>query len=179
MAMVGSIFNRREMAVMMICAVVPPFPARADQPPAAPASFTVKSRSGRYSAVLDFPAHQVSVFEVRKTIRSRLWAIQGWSPVAAIADAGPILALGHPGNNLLPLDANEKTVIISLYQGGSLVREVTLGEIIPMARLRRTISHVEWGTHIGFDAKSRYVVVAEDKRLLAFRTGGDPETLPR
>jgi len=163
----------------MICAVLPPFPARGDQPPAAPSSFTVTSRSRRHSAFLDFPARQVAVFESRKGARSRLWSIPGWSPVAAIADVGPTLALGHPGNNLLPLDVNENTVIISLYRDGSLVREVRLAEILPIARLRRTISHVEWGTHVGFDANGRYVVETEDKRILAFGTTGDPEIVPR
>ena len=171
--------NRRQMALMLICTGVPTGPAHADQPPATPASFTVKSRSGRYSAVLDFPARQVSVFEGRDGAKSRLWIIEGWSPVAAIADVGPILALGHPGNNLLPLDANENTIIVSLYQNGLRVREVRLGEILPTAHLRRTISHVEWGTHVGFNTKGQYVVETEDKRFLAFGITGDPQIVPR
>jgi len=159
--------------------IVQALPASGDQPPAAPANFTVRSRSGRHMAVLDFQARRVSVFEDRKGARLPLWTVQGWSPVAAIGDVGPTLALGHPGNNLLPLDANENTVIVSLYQGGSLVREVKLGEILPTARLRRTISHVEWGTHVGFNTQGRYVVETEDKRLLAFGTAGDPEVVAR
>jgi hypothetical protein len=179
MAMSRLAFNRRKAAIMVFLAALSAFPAAADQPPAARADLAVESRSGRYSAFLDVGQRRVTVFESRNGERSELWTIQGWSPVAAISDVGPTLAMGHPGNNLLPLDADEDTIVVSLYRGGALVRQVKLGEILPIASLRRTISHVEWGTHVGFDEKGRYVVETEDKRLLAFGLQGKPETVGR
>jgi hypothetical protein len=177
MAMSRLAFNRRKAAIMVFLTALSAFPAGADQPPAAPADFLVESRDGRYSALLDAEQRRVTVLERRNWESSELWTIQGWSPVAAISDIGPTLAIGHPGNNLLPLDADEDTVIVSLYRDGALIREVKLGEILPMASLRRTISHEEWGTHVGFDPEGRYVVETEDKRLLAFGLQGKPETV--
>src|SRR5947207_6153464 len=160
--------SRRDLGALIAGACLAPRAAHADQPPAAPATFTVTSRGGRHKAVLEFPAREVKVFAVKGKQNSPLWTVPGWSPVAAVSDSGPTLAMGHPGNNLLPLNADEGTVIFSLYQQGRLVREVKLGEILPLPRLRRTISHVEWGTHVGFDATGRYRVEAVDKRVLAF-----------
>lgn len=121
---------------------------------------------------------------VRTTIVARdgdvLWTMPGWFRVAALADDGDHLIFGHDGINLLPLDAGAETVVLTFVRRGQVIREVTLSEVLrDLSSLERTISHLNWGNYLGFDAAGHYVIQTVEGRRLAFdvttgRLAGDP-----
>jgi hypothetical protein len=143
-----------------------------DQPPAAPHSFDVKSKTGHVGAHLAWPEKRATVYTLSGAHKKELWGIDGWSPVAFVTDKGPTLALGNPANNLLPLTANEDTVVVTFYRDGSAVREVRLGEVISLSAARRTEKFLSWGVHYGFDAEGRYLIQAEDGRTVTLDPAG-------
>ncbi len=75
----------------------------------------------------------------------------------------------------------EASVNRSFHRRGVLLRQVKLSEVIPEpAVLKRTVSHYEWGIHLGFDEQGRYRVRTVDGRLVSFEmTTGRAVTGPR
>jgi hypothetical protein len=101
--------------------------------------------------------------------RRVLWTMPGWFRVAALADDGAHLVVGHEGMNLLPLDAGASTVIVTFYRRGDVVRKVTLAQVMgDLSNLERSVSHLVWGYYLGFDAQGHYAIETVEGRRLAF-----------
>jgi hypothetical protein len=144
--------------------------ALADSPPAAPADLEVFSRNRHFYVLLDHVANRTTAFRVRPGAEpEKLWEMPGWFPVVALSDDGEYLVVGQPGNNLIDLDHAPDVVILSFFRRGVLTREVRLPELVPDASaLQRTMSHYEWGSHLGFDDQGHYRVQTADGRVVAF-----------
>ena len=131
-------------------------PASPVQPPEAPHSFDIKSKAGHFGAHIAWPEKHVSVHALGGGRKKELWAIDGWSSVAFISDQGPVLALGHPANNLLPLESADTTEIVAFYRDGKKVFALTLADISKSAPPHRQPQGIAWGVHYGFDTEGRY-----------------------
>ncbi len=50
-----------------------------------------------------------------------------------------------------------------------MIRRVTLGEVMSdLSNLQRSVSHLNWGTYLGFDEAGRYATGTVEGRRLAF-----------
>jgi hypothetical protein len=98
-----------------------------------------------------------------------IWQIPGWYRVAALSRDCAYLVTGYDGVNLLPVGFDRGTVMLTFYKNGKLLREVRLAELVPdLSKLRRTVSHVEWGRYIGVEKDHYYRVDTNDRGALLF-----------
>lgn len=141
-------------------------PALPDQPPAAPKSFDIVSKSGRFTAHLAWPGKVMTVYATDSGHKKQLWHVPGWSPVAFLSDIGPTLAVGHPDNNLLPANATQNTIVLTFYRDGAKLRDVQLGDVIAQKALHEANGRLAWGVHYGFDAQGHYLIEAQDGRVV-------------
>jgi hypothetical protein len=76
---------------------------------------------------------------------------------------------GYEGMNLIPLDCTDDLVLFTLWNRGSMLRTVTLKDIIPDPfSLVRTVAHYQWG-HIGvINDQGELVVDRGDGKALYF-----------
>lgn len=137
----------------------------ADTPLPPPAEKTIWCASRAWCAVMDPRTDVTTVYKVEAgDKRTVSWAMLGWHRVAWLADDGTHLVVGHPGVNLLPTDAKESDVLLYFVQKGELIGTVRVGEVVPLAALKRTASHLLWGSYEGVDAQGKVVVkTVEDK----------------
>jgi hypothetical protein len=143
--------------------------ARADRPLGPPARREIPSRNGAFVAVTDPAAETTTVYRTGPLgTRVREWAMVGWFRVAHLADDGQHLVIGYPGANLLPLDATPDTVVLHFVRRGEQLAEVTLGELLPMNRLDRTVSHLAWRGQEGFDEDGAFRVETVDGKTHRF-----------
>ncbi len=149
-----------------------PVPALPDQPPAAPATFDIKSKHDKFTAHFAWPEATATVFAGVGHNRKRLWSIPVWSPVAYLGETGPTLAIGHPGSNLLPPDSTQDTIVVSFYRDGKKLRDVRLGEVIAREALHEINGRLSWGVHYGFDDRGRYLIETQDGRTVALDPAG-------
>ena len=110
-----------------------------------------------------------TVFRVSGEQRQKLWAMPGRFRVAGLKNDGKHLVTGYDGVNLLSLRHAPDEVLLRFFRGGTLIKNVTLREIIrDRARLQRTASHYYWGNYLGFDLAGRYRVETVEGRRLIF-----------
>jgi hypothetical protein len=132
---------------------------RADKPPQAPQDYTVDSPNKRYYAFADAKGARVSIFARRNGRPAKLFDLPGWHRHVAVADDGRHVVIGYEGGGILPLAFRKDQVLLSFYDRTSLLRKVTLAEMVAnLSRLETAESHVYWGRFIGFDARNRYQV---------------------
>lgn len=145
----------------------------ADAPLPPPELKTLWSASRAWCAVMEPRAGITTVYRVEAGDRRTVsWAMMGWHRVAWLSDDGVHLVVGHPGVNLLPTDARESDVLLYFVERGALVGTVRLGEVVPLVALKRTASHLLWGSYEGLDAQGRLVLRTVQERVLRF----DPST---
>ena len=101
--------------------------------------------------------------------KAPLWSVKGWARAFDVADSGDHLVTCFGGLNLLPLDYKSDWTMLSFHERGRLVRQVSLGELVPYpSKLRRTASHYEWGRCVGFEGARKYSVETVDRGTLLF-----------
>lgn len=142
--------------------------ARADAPLPPPEAIEQCSANGAHCATADPVANRIDVYR-KGTPGTPLWSVPGWARVFHVSDSGRHLVTCFGGVNLLPLDYKRDEPMLTFYDRGRLVRSVTLAELVPdLTKLRRTVSHYEWGRCVGFDGPATYSVETVDRGLLRF-----------
>ncbi|MBA3353208.1 MAG: hypothetical protein H0U23_12460 [Blastocatellia bacterium] len=140
--------------------------ARADMPLPPPHTHAVTSLNGNIRAVSD-PDTGTHIEHVRD--KRVLWRIPGFYWWLFAADDGKHLVTGYLGMNLIPTDYRDDLVLFTFWREGEKVEEVTLNEFIPDRRiLQRTVSHYNWGTIEGIDARGRLKVQRADDKVFYF-----------
>ncbi len=96
--------------------------------------------------------------------------IAGWKRrVAAPAGDGTHLVIGHDGMKLLPLDAGPGMVVLTFIRCGEVIRRVTLGEVMgDLSNLQRSVSHLDWGSYLGFEVAGHYAIETVEGRRLSY-----------
>jgi hypothetical protein len=142
--------------------------ALADAPLPPPARVTKCSPNGAFCAVSD-PARNVVAGYRAKERGAELWHVDGWQRSFDVSNDGDHLVVCYEGLNLLPLDHQPDEVMLSFYDRGALVRQWTLRELVPdLTKLKRTVSHYEWGQCVGFQSDDAYEVKTKDRGKLRF-----------
>ena len=145
--------------------------AHIDTPLAPPVGITHCSANRRFCAVADPQRDAVAIYRVEggDDRRTELWAITPWQRVFDLANDGDHLVVCYSGQNLLPLHYKQDWPMLEFYERHKVVRRWSLGELVPdLRKLRRTVSHYEWGNCLGFDSAGRYQVRTVDRGLLRF-----------
>jgi hypothetical protein len=157
--------------------------ARADQPLAVPASRKIPAPAGNCWAYTDVDSKSTTAFKRGKGKASKLWSVPGWYRVAALAADCEHFVTGYDGGNLLPEQYDPDTVMLSFYAKGTLIRQVTLRELVKdLTKLQKTASHWSWGYYAGVERRTHYRVGTVDRGDIVFdmKTGlpieqsGDP-----
>ena len=145
-------------------------PARSDAPLPPPAVVTRCSTDKLHCASADPAANTLTVYAMRGGERgAAVWTMSGWERVFDLANGGERLVACYSGMNLLPLDYGPEWPMLKFYQRGELVRQVLLRELIrDRSKLRRTVSHYEWGRCRGFSDDGAYEVETVDRGVLLF-----------
>jgi hypothetical protein len=142
--------------------------ASADEPLARPSPWTVCSPSRVYCALSDPQSWTTRAFRAGQE-GMVLWSMPGWFRVAALADDGSHLVTGYDGMNILPRNARRDTVLLAFYRHGELIAQARLADVIEdFGSLEPTVTGLNWGYYVGFDARGRYVVETVERRRLAF-----------
>jgi hypothetical protein len=143
-------------------------PALADAPVPPPARITVCSPNGRFCAVAD-PQRNVVIGYRAQDPDTELWRVSSWQRAFHLADDGDHLVVCYRGLNLLPLDYEPDWVMLRFFNRGALVRQWRLRELVPdLTKLKRSVSHYEWGQCVGFQADGSYEVTTADRGSLRF-----------
>lgn len=102
------------------------------------------------------------------------YRIPGWHRDVHLSKDGEYFMSGYGGLNLVSLDANQNTVILTIWKKGKKSHEITLGQILKTMRsLQRTVSHYYWGINEGltYDGKFKIKTVEERTVLVNPETG--------
>ena len=146
------------------------FALMADQPLPAAFDQRINSPNKRYYALIIAREKRTAVYDA--STKTRMWEMEGWFRVAALADDGEHFITGYDGVNLIPANYDPKMSMLTFYRNGKAFRSVTLQELVPdLARLQPTASHVYWGYYAGFE-NGLFRVDTVDRGALLF----DPAT---
>lgn len=161
----------RAAFLIAICFVVSSL-SRADEPLPAPTFKRFASASGEIVAYAT-PGSDTRV--LRSVSGEELWKIPGWHRDICISNDGLHAATVYDGLNLIPLDSSPEFVLVTLWTSGKKSGEIKLSQIAPsLSILRRTISHLDWGTVVGFNDKNELVIERTDGKRFRFSTDGTP-----
>ncbi len=132
----------------MILLLIAP-PVHSDAPLPAPAKHEVLSSNKKFRAELD-PREGTKIINVESG--RVLWKLPDWYRWAFLGDDGEHFVTGYDGLNLIPLDYTKKLVLITFWEKGNKIKEITVGDFFPDTRiLQRTASHYQWGYIYGID----------------------------
>ncbi len=164
---------RIHILIAVACASICPA-AQADSPLPPPKRHAVLSPDGRTQAISD-PKAGTSV--VRLQDKKLLWRVPGFYWWLFVANDGKHLVTAYIGMNLIPTDSRDDLVLFTFWREGQRIEEITLKEFIPQRTiLRRTISHLYWGSIEGIDARGRLKVERADKRIFYFDVTSGKDT---
>lgn len=160
-----------------------PEASRADQPLEVPQNRKIEAPSGNCWTYEDAANKTTTAYKRINGKNTKLWAINGWYRVAAIASDCEHFVTGYEGVNLLPEDYSPDMVMLSFYSKGSLIRQVPLKELVKdLSKLEKTVSHWSWGHYIGLERGSYYRVKTVDRGEVVYdmKTGLPiPDSKPR
>ncbi|MDY0166636.1 MAG: hypothetical protein RBS80_08845 [Thermoguttaceae bacterium] len=144
-------------------------PSFADSPLPPPQKKDVWSNSKHFCAEMDPRTRLTTVYSVTNGSRERKWAMPGWFRVAYLADDGEHLVIGHEGINLLPLDLNKDDILVYFVKKGQVVHTLPVSEVIKnKSSLKRTASHLLWGSYLGIDKEGHFGIDTVEGRSLYF-----------
>lgn len=99
----------------------------------------------------------------------RLWTIRRYIKYGYVSDTGEYFVGMYAGGSLLPTDATDDLVLMTLYRYGKPIREVKLKDIIEKkSQLIKTVSHLYWGDAIGFTKPNIFQVKRVDGKIFSF-----------
>lgn len=169
--------------LLFILTITIPATLLADGPLPPPAIKEVWSPNKLFCAVMDPKTMTTTIFRIegdpgnleREVKRNKQWAMHGWFRVAHLADDGEHLIIGHDGINLLPLDVTKNEPLIRFFKKGKRINVVTLGELVEdQSSLKRTVSHLCWGSYLGLVEGHYAVETVEGRKLIFDVTTGKP-----
>jgi len=130
----------------------------------------VASANKRYFAVLGSDQQSTVVFKrLSRKKREKLWEAPVWSPATYLADDGDHLVIGYEGGNLLSHQYRFDQVMVSFYRRETLIRSVSLNEIILDRRhLEASDSGVQWGFFVGLIGPTKFALDTVERRRLIF-----------
>jgi hypothetical protein len=97
------------------------------------------------------------------------WKIAGWHQWMFLSDDGESAVIGYEGMNLIPQDVQLSEPVLFFYNRGQLVRTVKLDELYrSKSQLRRTVSHFEWVSQLGFSDFNQFVIELVNGNRVAF-----------
>jgi hypothetical protein len=100
------------------------------------------SPNQRYVAVADPKNNLITVYQTEGLNRTELWKREGWERAFDLADDGEHMVVCYSGLNLLPLNYETGSAMLSFYKRGVVIRKWSLRELIPdLSKLKRTVSH--------------------------------------
>ena len=140
-----------------------------DEPLEIPQSRKIAPPSGNCWAYTDTATRTTTAYKRNNGKSIRLWAIDGWYRVAGLAAGCEYFVTGYDGVNLLPTHYARNTVMLSFYRNGSLIRQVTLPDLVKdPSKLQKTASHWSWGYYVGVERRTHYRVGTVDRGEIVF-----------
>lgn len=140
-----------------------------DAPLPSPSRVERWSLNRRYVAVADPKTDTITIYRVEGQTRMEFWSRDGWERAFDLANDGEHLIVCYSGLNLLPLNYETSSAMLSFYKRGVAIRKWSLRELIPdLSKLQRTVSHYRWGHCVGFDSAGLYEVQTVDRGRLRF-----------
>jgi len=132
-----------------------------------PGPHEVCSPNGRYCATLNPMGGYITTYRAGDK-QDVLWTGDGFSRVAALADDGQHLVLGHgiillggrpPMRNFVPRDYDKHPFLV-FYRRGHIFRRIRISDIMTDAEIRteRVGDYYRWGDYLGLDEDGYFVV---------------------
>jgi hypothetical protein len=147
---------------------------RGDTPLPPPSKVTATSPNGAIRAVSD-PRAGTSVEDAKQ--HKVLWRLPDWHRSLFVANDGKHLVTEYDGLNLIPTDFRDDLVLLTFWQEGKKIREITVRDLFPDHRiLRRTASHYAWRETIGIDEQGRLKMQRVDGKTFLFDVATGKET---
>lgn len=149
------------------------FNARADAPLPPPSELRVCNRPITHCARMT-PENDTVVYKVDRSFTgTEIYRVPGWHRDVYLSDDGQYFASGYAGLNLVQLDANAMTVMLTVWKNGRPQMLVLLGQVLrSLTSLKRTTLHYFWGQNRGFSRDGVFEIeTVENKRVFI-----DPET---
>jgi hypothetical protein len=167
---------RPALAIVLLAGALLPCQASADSPlVAGDEPDRIESKNKQFFAEPSANRKATIVYRRSKPKNVEIWRMAKWPYNAYLSDDGEYLTVGYPGNNLLDLDCTPALPMLQFYRRGTLIRSVTLGEvIIDMKSLQRTVSHYSWGYYRGHLGPNTVALdTIEGRRLIYDVTTGE------
>ena len=160
----------RKYGLVVLVAVFVGLAARVHPDAPLPPPEIIERCSGRYCAAADPKANVVVVRQGTISERgNELWHVDGWERYFEVSNDGEYLVACYGGGNLLPLKYDAAWPMIRVYRRGKLVRALPLSEVVrDLSKLKRTVSHYDWGSCIGFASDQQYEIETADRGRLRF-----------
>lgn len=157
------------VSLLIVFSVLASGSSFADSPLPPPQKKDVWSGNKQFCAEMDPRTRLTTVFAVQHGSRERKWSMPGWFRVAYLADDGEHLVIGHEGINLLPLNLDKNDILIYFVKRGEVIKTVTVSELVKnRTSLKRTASHLLWGSYLGIDEDGHFGVETVENRSLYF-----------
>ena len=139
----------------------------ADAPLKKPTDLVVWSENKEFFAEIKYAEKKTTVYKaVNKEEKIKLWEMDGWFRWTALSNDGKYFAIPYFGANLLNLDYQQDTIMLTIAKEGKIVKTVKLNELIEdFKNLRRTSSHYYWGNYFGFSNGKYIIKTVEDNRF--------------
>ncbi|HEV2840069.1 MAG TPA: hypothetical protein VGW39_01985 [Chthoniobacterales bacterium] len=146
---------------------------RADLPLGPTEDHEVRSANGRYLAKLTVAPPNIAVFAVNEGGDVPIWSMDAGS---VLDDEHRTMLLDNDGQsvvlayiNYIWNDYSPDVVMVHFINRGRVVRQVTLGELLPdLSKLERTTSHFSWGRFNGINDHGQFIALPVDYRALYF-----------
>ena len=144
--------------------------AHADEPPELPRSHKISSGSRNCWAYTDAEAERTTAYRRSKSgKRIAIWSVPAFFRVAALSRDCTYFVTGYDGVNVVPVDYDPSTVMLTFYRNGEAFASVELATLIrDLSKLQRTASHFYWGEYIGLERGHFYRVETVDRGQILF-----------
>ena len=153
-----------------------PIASFADAPLPPPASYKICNKEISYCANIS-PNIGAVIYKIEGDAFNAVEAyrVPGWHRDAHLSESGEYFLSGYGGLNLVNLDANQNTVILTIWKNGQKSHEIKLGQVLnSMSSLQRTSSHYYWGNNEGFTHNGEVEIrTVEGNRILVNPETGD------
>jgi len=146
---VSAFFGLRAAPTLGLFIFMPSTSAWADSPLPPPYVHQICSSSKQVCVFLQ-PEGTAEIMRKEEAGWKSLWAVRGWHRWGWVSESAQYF-VSCGTQDLISLDAGDDTQVAMVFSGGTLIRSVTLKEVVPTRKhLQRTVSHYAWGRCEGF-----------------------------